>query len=161
MSTDAIKKNLHTSDADRWFTTWNRILESYSNLKNPHETDEEIFLKQSQEELYDEFELIDEDADSTQYDTRTQLYINAFLNNSIKLIEARKNNTNENEVNEIVNEIEEIKKTQTKLSKRKVVKNLAWVIARLKQFSIDVFYDIMKDEAIAILMKSGIRNLID
>lgn len=149
---------LKGSDIEKKFNHWVSLLQSYHDLRGPHDELEDDLLNKSQEEIYNRFNLNEEDAYTTQYDIETQRLIDKILDNTIALLEDKVKEESDEEAKEMlrgfIGEATYIRGEQGKWVKGKVAKNVAWLFAKVRRYVIDVFYDILKDAG-ASLLNSG------
>jgi hypothetical protein len=107
------------------FLLWKRLLVE-SNLESPLFDD--IITQNYYDELEPKFEIIDEDANYNSFSISQQKRILEFLDVANKIIKAQEDN--EVEKVDIINLIEETKKSISKTTKNEVVKNIRRIIAK-------------------------------
>lgn len=146
--------NAEIADIQRRFAYWLDLLKGYKDVRNPHENIDDSILVESQQEIYELFELVDEDADEKSYDLGRQLAIDKFIDVSVKLIEDKRTNENTEQVDELVEEAFNIKNNQQNWTKRKVVKALAWFTAKVKRFSLSLAVEVLKELGKEFIIRS-------
>lgn len=131
----AIKKNIiDGSQIETHLNIWVGFLQSYQTQRSPY--DQDFVLKQYEDEFFSEFELIDDDADTKSYNYNTQLKIDHFLDEVNIKLEEEKNNENKIEIEAIQNDITELKKQQTKLTKRIVFRSIGKIISKSRKYGL-------------------------
>ena len=140
---------------DGYFKKWLQHLEGYKNAKL---LDDPI-LRKYEEDAYSEFELLDEDADINSYNIETQLWLDEFIDNSLKKLELHEKK--DPLKSEIYQEFKQLKETQTRMTKKKVIQHLSKIYALTRKHSLSLLKDIfieVKKEFIKQLI-SGQINL--
>lgn len=141
------------------FENWLSYLEEYQNIT----AFEDPLLKQYEREFEEEFDIMDEDADTTSYNLQVQLLIDEYLGNCQTRLEMFKNRENEKEIEAILQEVKDLKVEQTRLPKRKVVKALAKIWAKTRKLGLELLKDIynsVKDDLIKRLITGKIDDLL-
>lgn len=141
------------SEFQQWIS-WLRVFEK-SNL-----TPEDEFLKKYQEEFYAEFEIIDEDANTSTFSTEQQLFIDKYLNYiEIKLLPESEKNT---EITEIIEDVKVLRSELGKSTKKKVITKFSKIFAKLRKASVKLlgeFYEAGKKELFKRLISGGFDEL--
>ena len=141
---------------DAYFEKWLQYLEGYKNAKL---LDDPI-LRKYEEEAYAEFELVEEDSDTVSYDLSTQLLIDKYLEHSIKKLNHY--DSEDNQIKEIKLELEQLRETQTQLTKKEVVKSLATILAKARKHGLKLLgelYNEAKKELFKQLITGGTELL--
>ena len=107
------------------------ILKEYNNINSIYD---DPIIERYQKEFEVQFDIPDDDADIASYDLDKQLFIDNYLDNIIKKLEAAKTENNEKEISEIIYDADSLRKQQTQLTKRQIIKKLStiWQQFRLK-----------------------------
>jgi hypothetical protein len=129
-STDPSGHNIsvEVGKIDPHFKNWLTCLERYKKV----EIFEDPLIKQYESEFYSEFEILDEDADVNSYSMETQIWLNEYIERSlIKLSEYDPDNNKE--IQDIKLNLEELRDTQTRLTKKKVLKKLSQILAKARK----------------------------
>lgn len=138
---------------------WIGLIRNYNSIKW---TPEEKKLHEYEQEFYDDFEIIDEDADFTYYDLDKQVVINNYFVNVIKLLKE-----NESKYIELIKEAEEIKEEIPKMTKKTTVKRISRFLAKVRVVSLSLLkqiFEIGKKEIFergVILVLDNMKNLYD
>ncbi len=150
-------KQLNEKQAILEFQQWINWLKAFE--KN-HLTPEDEFLKKYQEEFYTEFEIIDEDANTSTFSIKQQIFIDKYLNQlEAKLLPESKQNE---EITEIVNDIKSLRTELGKDTKKKIITKFSRIFAKLRRSSIRLLgeiYDAGKKELFKRLISGGVDEL--
>ncbi|MBP6237177.1 MAG: hypothetical protein KA270_05380 [Saprospiraceae bacterium] len=141
------------------FQTWVKILNEYN--KESIIFDDTITQKYF-ENLESDIKILDDDAETAPFKPEQQEHINVILNNSIKLIEANKDEENRNIADEIIKDIESTKKTLSKSTKNEVIVKIKKIIAKSYKFNLEVGKAILVEftkESIIFIGKVIIQSL--
>ncbi|GGG34103.1 hypothetical protein GCM10011344_38560 [Dokdonia pacifica] len=156
-SNSSLVKRLNEKQVIGEFQQWISWLKVFDKS---HLTPEEEFLKNYQEEFYSEFEIIDEDANTSTFSTEQQILIDKYLNYmEVKLLPESKQNE---EINEIVEDIKLLRGELGKTTKKKIVTEFSKIFARLRKSSIKLlgeFYEAGKKELFKRLISGGLDEL--
>lgn len=110
-------------------------------------------------EYFDEYRIIEEDADIKPFDLRRQIIIDSYLNESIKYLESYEKEIPDIDLSEPIEIATELKNTQFELTKNQVIKRLSifWAVTRKKGLPIlkQVFFELAKE-----LMKEFGKKMI-
>jgi hypothetical protein len=117
------------------FNAWVGLLETYTKLRGPVENDS--ILNQYQKEFEEEFVLVEDDADTAAFNFKQQERIVGFLEAVNKRLEETKDETNKAEIEDIQKDIQDLKKEQGKLPKRKVFKKISKIVAKCQKASFE------------------------
>jgi hypothetical protein len=140
-----------------YFSIWINILQDYNSVSFDQEED---FLKFYEEEIFSDFEIIDEDAETKPFDTNQQIILYTFLEATINYLE--KKYINNEIVEDIINEANSLKNEIPSLTKRIASKRFSQVLAKIKKFNPITFkdvYDVAKKEVIKYLLLKGVETL--
>ncbi|HNP19406.1 MAG TPA: hypothetical protein PKL31_13295 [Fulvivirga sp.] len=156
-STDptAYSTSVEVSKIEPHFKNWISLLERYKKSKF---LDDPI-LRQYEAEFYQEFEIIDSDADTNSYPFQTQLWLDKYIDNTLKKLDINYPK-NLPEINSIKADLEDLRETQTELTKKKVLEKLSRIFAKARKFGLKLLKEIYL-EAQKELIKQLISGKID
>ncbi|WP_435263878.1 hypothetical protein [Tenacibaculum sp. nBUS_03] len=124
-------------------------------------TPEDELVKKYQEEFYTEFEIVDEDANTSTFSTEQQIFIDKYLNYmEIKLLSESEQNS---EILEIIEDVKVLRSELGKSTKKKVVTKFSKIFAKLRKSSVKLlreFYEAGKKELFKRLISGGLDELI-
>jgi hypothetical protein len=145
---DDIIKNFHI-----WFD----LIKDYNSVSFD---DDEDFLKMYEDDIFAEFEIIDEDADVKPFDNNQQVILYKFLEATIIYLE--KEYPDNKIIEEIIEEANTLKTDIPILSKRVASRRLSKVLAKIQKFNPITFkdvYDVAKKEVIKYLLLKSVETL--
>ena len=125
-----------------YFTSWVQRLSGYDKHKGPFITDP--FVEQYQKEFFSQFEILDDDADYASYDFQTQHRIDTFLEQVHNVVEENRTNSNAPLVDEVINEIADLRNTQTGLTKKVVFEKISKIMAKVRKGGFAMAKEAMK-----------------
>ncbi|MCT4586246.1 MAG: hypothetical protein N4A71_00335 [Carboxylicivirga sp.] len=133
-----------------------KVMENWDHLVN--DTNRYISLidpiqKSWEDDFYSKFELVDVDKDGV-YDTERILILDEHLTNVSKMLEESKTEENESTINEIQDEISDLKPRLTNTSKENVVKRVSTIYAKIAKISTPLLKKLMTE-----LTKKGIDKI--
>ncbi len=123
------------------FVNWKSYLQAYENIK----IFDDPILRQYQLEFENEIHIIDEDADYNTYDISTQIWLDQYLTRYQERLELFKTSENKNEIEEIQIELAELKTTQTKLTKNKIINRLSKIWAKTRKIGLGLLNDVFQE----------------
>jgi hypothetical protein len=157
VSNNSVVKHLNEKQVISEFQQWISWLKVF---EKSHLTPEDEFLKNYQEEFYTEFEIIDDDANTSTFSTQQQIFIDKYLNYmEVKLLPEAEQ---DEEINEIVEDIKLLREELGKSTKKKVVTRFSRIFAKLRKSSIKLlgeFYEAGKKELFKRLLNGGFDEL--
>jgi hypothetical protein len=115
---------------------WIKLIRSYDDI---HITPKGRIINEYEKEFYNDFEILEDDADINPFDLRRQLILNNFLNQTIKILE-----TEENENIELINEAIQLKENITKLTKKTTMKKLSKLLSKIRYKSLTLLREILE-----------------
>lgn len=155
-----VRSFLECDAAIAYFKDWIKILKAYNLISF---TEEDYINKFYEDEFFQEYKIIDKDADIQPFSSAQQEKLNSFL---IELKTSLENHQEEEGVSEIIEAIDELKKELPVSTKAKAVKHLAKIVAKIKmkgvEFVNDVLYDIAKDGgkiAVLYLLQEALHQI--
>ncbi|GAB3960181.1 hypothetical protein GCM10028805_57480 [Spirosoma harenae] len=140
------------------FESWRSLVEEYTLIiGNLPEGPSDPILEQYEEEEYTDFQLLDEDAETHSFTLPVQRFIDAYLGDVVKRLEAHKetadlDETKTAEIEVMIAQAQEIKETQTQLTKQQVVKALSKFWAKARKAGLDIFTEVRKEA-----LKEGVK----
>jgi hypothetical protein len=157
VSNASVVKRLNEKQVISEFQQWISWLKVF---EKSHLTPEDEFLKKYQEEFYTEFEIIDEDANTSTFSTEQQIYIDKYLNFiEVKLLSESEENT---EIIEIIEDVKLLRSELGKSTKKKIVTKLSKIFAKIRKTSVKLlseFYEAGKKELFKRLLSGGFDEL--
>jgi hypothetical protein len=157
VSNNSVVKHLNEKQVIGQFQQWISWLNVF---EKSHLTPEDKFLKNYQEEFYTEFEIIDDDANTSTFSRQQQIFIDKYLNYmEVKLLPESEQ---DEEINEIVEDIKLLREELGKSTKKKVVTRFSRIFAKLRKSSIKLlgeFYEAGKKELFKRLLNGGFDEL--
>jgi hypothetical protein len=148
------KLTIDNKSLEEHFNMWVNNVSAYSTLLGP--ADNDLILKQYQKEFVSEFEMVDEDANTTSFDYHKQVLLDKYLDHVILVLEQAKTETNSEEIEQVKQNVIELKNNQTKLTKEVVVKTISKIWAKIRQIGLPILM-LVKDEGLKELIKKGIE----
>lgn len=148
---------VNRSQIIEYFSTWIKIIQDHNFISFDQEED---FLKIYEEEIFSEFEIIDDDAETKPFDTNQQIILYTFLQATANHLE--KEYPNNNVIKEIIEEANSLKDEIPLLTKRIASKRFSKVLAKIRKFNPITFkdvYEVAKKEVIKYLLLKGVETL--
>jgi hypothetical protein len=124
------------------FNDWIKIIREYNSVQSV--LDDPI-IKAYEEEFYQEYKIMEEDADRVPFNLNQQLLLDKYLDTVVKKIEKFKGTEKETEALNISKEATSLKMELTSLSKNQTMKRLSKIWAKLRKFGIDTFKTLWKE----------------
>jgi len=156
-SWEAFSKSANKNEITFYFSIWIKMIEDYNSVNFNQEED---FLKFYEEEIFSDFEIIDEDAEIKPFDNNQQIILYKFLEATISHLE--KEYPNNNIINEIIEDANSLKNDIPLLTKRIATKRFSKVLAQIRKFNPITFkdvYDVAKKEVIKYLLMKSVETL--
>jgi hypothetical protein len=157
MSFDQTNYDGEISEMANHFNTWIGILKAYERITL---TEEDQFTKQYEDEFYQEFEIVDKDAETNPFEHRQQEALYKLLTYvEVQLIAIE---NKDSEIDKIIAETNDLKNNIQNLTKKRVIERLARIFAKIKKNGLKLFLDIIdvaKKEAIKKALYGGIDEL--
>ena len=154
-------ENLQTwiqgNELENYFKNWTDLLRAYETVKTAYD---DPILNAFAEEYYTEFEIIDEDANEKPFKVQQILLLNEHLENIQNRIEEFSNEENKNEINEIINDVIELKENLSKKPKKWVVKNLSLVWAKITKQGPKFIKEFLSESS-KLVIKEGVKYIFD
>lgn len=155
-------KNSYTAEVNRSevvenFYHWINILKDFNSVNFNQEED---FLKFYEEEIFAEFEIIDEDAEIKPFDTNQQVILYKFLDTTASYLE--KEYPNNEIIKDIIDDANSLKDDIPLLTKRLASKRFSKILAKIRKFNPITFkevHEVAKKEVIKYLLLKGVETL--
>jgi hypothetical protein len=140
-----------------WFKQWTDLVKQYNTVRLSRR---DRFTSESAEQFYADFELVDEDANTTPFDNDKQLVLYRLLDYIKQKVE-QEEGADKEQVSIIVNEIKMLQANIPSMTKATAVKGLSRIFAKTKAFSIKLiadFFDVAKKEALKAALYGGLHE---
>lgn len=128
------------------FNNWLKIIKGYNSISLNHE---QLILAKYQEEIYSDFELIDDNELDESFDWQTQQLLDDYLNQFILFLE----NKNDDSLDEILQETSVLQRSLTKLTKKEFVSELSRIFSKIRMIGVQLFKDIYNEGKRQIIKK--------
>lgn len=115
---------------------WTKLIRQYNKISL---TPEESILYEYEKEFYDNFELLDEDADTHPYELAKQIMINNYFVHVIQVLKV-----NENDNIELIKEAEDIKDNIPHMTKKTTVKRISRFFAKVRKKGLPLLKEIIE-----------------
>lgn len=151
------KINISLPNGKYWFESWLTMIKKYILVNL---TQENIFIEKYTQEFYEEFEIIDKDAETNPFKHDQQIFIYKLL--SYVETELKKSGEKDQKVQEILADIHTLQSNIQSLTKKEVVKKLSKIFAKIKQNGLKLFLDIIdvaKKEVIKKALYGGFDEI--
>lgn len=119
---------IKAENLETYFSNWLKLLEGYEKVKTVFD---DPILNAFTEEYFSDFEIVEDDADSKPFSSKQIMLLDVHLENIQKKIGKYENPENNFEIQEIKNDVIELRYNLTKKSKEWVIKRLAKVWAKI------------------------------
>jgi len=141
-----ITRTLNFAGVEASLQNWGNIIKLFNETDF---FDEDPITNFYTKEFFNEYKLLDEDADKNPFDIRRQLIINHYLENSIKFIEKYERLNPEVDLTEPKRIAIELQENLTEYNQNQVILKLSefWAITRKKGLSIlkEIFFELAKE----------------
>lgn len=138
------------------FNHWVKRVKEYESIKT-HLDD--LILKKYEEEFYNELESADEDATTASFNIKQQLLLDSALTKVIAVLESKKDETNEDDIAEMIAQAEEIQATVTESTKQEVLTKMSRLFAKIQKGGLKLIkdvYPIIQKEIIGAIVKTAV-----
>ncbi|WP_321371986.1 hypothetical protein [uncultured Draconibacterium sp.] len=115
---------------------WTNLIRQYNKISL---TTEQSIINEYEKEFYDNFEIVDEDADTHPYELSKQVMISNYFAHVIKVLEAH-----EDENAELIKEAEEIRESIPKMTKKTTIKRISRFFAKVRNKSLPLLKEILE-----------------
>lgn len=140
-------------DVIKQFETWVKLIRDLNDTPSVHDDN---FVKSYSEFYFNEFKIVDDDADTSPFNPIQQDLIELYLNSLSKAVENANDNLDEITKAELISEINEIKSTLSITTKTKVMKGITKIFGKLYKHS-----KILTKEIVNEAKKYLIKKLFD
>lgn len=130
-------------DINSYIKEWLNIISSYNAINTIYD---DPILKSNQERFEKEFNLIDEDAQTSSFELKQLLFLDEYLENTISKLATLKQNSDEQtviEIKELEIEASEIKADLTKQTKQQIFKRLTKFWAKAQKTGLPVLKEVL------------------
>ena len=150
-----INFNIDFDNVIYYFEHWLNIIIEYNNITF---SDDEYLAKIYEQEFYDDFEILDENAAIIPFEHDKQV----FLYNLLEYVEKelQKQNNDDSDIQQLVKETITLQNDLQKLSKNLVIRALAQIFSKIKMKGLNLFIDII-DVSKKELIKKVLYGSID
>ncbi len=131
------------------FNIWIQLLRQYNEINL---TEEDYITKQYEEELYNDFEILDEDAHINPFEHEKQVFVYKLLTYIETVLQEKANG--EVEIQQIISETQDLKSNVQNLTKKNVVRRLSRILAKVKKHGIKLFQDVLNEGKKEIIKKA-------
>lgn len=145
---------------DNCFQKWVDILAEYEKVNTIYD---DPIIKKYEEEFFEEYKIIDADADMVSFDLEQQVYLIKYLNKLQKTLNSHNQKEPNNETEKISVDIEELKKDLTKMTKTEIMKKLSKIWAKIRKDCYPVLEKVViqiKDELVKQLVQKALNGFI-
>ncbi|MBL4905788.1 MAG: hypothetical protein JKZ00_07240 [Flavobacteriaceae bacterium] len=115
---------------------WIKLINIYNSISL---SEEDKILREYENEFYNGFKILDEDADIKPYNLKVQIIIQNFMTNSIELL-----SKNENDSSDLIEEATILKESIPKLTKQQTAQNLSRFLAKVRIQSLSLLKEILE-----------------
>ena len=134
---------------------WIKLIREYNNISSINDGN---FEKMYEDNFYEEFQIVDEDAEINPFDVDRQIFIFKFLQNIINKLELE----NKQELHPIIEDAIELQNNLPKQTKKIVIRKLSKILAKIQKHGIGLlleFYDIAKKELMKKVLNGGLHEV--
>lgn len=121
---------------------WVETIVSYNKFQTIYD---DPILKKNQERFEKQFEILDDDADTSSFNLDQQLFIDNYLNevkSKLLLIQKEGNETQTNEISELIIDATSIQENLTKNTKNQIVQQLSKFWAKAQKIGLELIKEI-------------------
>ncbi|MGO4816939.1 hypothetical protein [Flavobacterium sp. W22_SRS_FP1] len=141
------------NDLGEQFQNWISLIRDIHEIPSVHDDN---FVKQYAEFYYNEFKIVDEDADNSPFDPNQQDYVEIYLLSLTNVINQSGDKLSETEKQELLNDIKVIQSALPTTTKSQVMKGITKVFGKLYKIS-----KTLAKEIVTEAKKHLIKNLIE
>lgn len=139
------------------FDSWIKLLDEYENVNSFFD---DPITKSFKDEFYAEFEIIDDDADTSPLNTKQILLLDSYLDSIDNKLSEYATEINTQDIQEIKEEILQLRDNLTRKSKKWVVSKLTNIWAKIAKQGTKFIKDFL-NESNKELIKQGVKGVID
>lgn len=148
---------LEVSELSKQFSTWIKLLDEYENVSSFFD---DPITNSFKEEFYAEFEIIDEEAETTPLQTNQILLLDSYLEKIDNSLTDFQSETNSLEIQEIKSDINILRENLTNKSKKWIVTKLTTIWAKIAKQGTEFIKEFLT-ETKRELIKQSVKGLID
>lgn len=137
-------------------TNWLGLIKAYNQIQL---SEDEVLINQYEEEFYDEFELLDDDANVKAFNPQQQEVIYNWL---LAFEQDILNKAGDDVSKPLLIEVNNLRDDIQNLTKQQFVKRLSTLMAHIKKMGLKLLFDVFdvaKKEVIKTVLKSGVQGL--
>jgi len=146
-----------TDDIEDIFNEWIELIKEFNEISF---TEEETFTKFYEEEIFDDFKIVDDDAETHPFNNLQQIILYKFLSSTIFYLENK--HPDDIVIKNICSESVELRDNIQNLTKKDFSKKFSKILAKIKKYSFQTFIeisDVAKKEIYKFLLNEGIKKL--
>lgn len=146
-----------TDDIEGIFNEWIMLIKEFNNINF---TEEEIFTKFYEAEIFDDFKIVDDDAETHPFNNLQQILLYKFLSATIFYLENK--HPDDIIIKSICSESIELRDNIQNLTKKDFSKKFSKILAKIKKFSFQTFNeisDVAKKEIYKFLLNESVKKL--
>jgi len=159
-STDSLSHTVRsawTNDIEQIFNEWIKLIKDFNSISF---TEEENFAKFYEEEIYDEFKIVDDDAETHPFNNFQQIILYKYLSATIFYLENK--HPDDDVIKDICSESIDLRNNIQNLTKKDFSKKFSKILGKIKKYSLQTFIeisDVAKKEIYKFLLKEGVKKL--
>lgn len=142
--------SVNLADLKRLFQNWLKLIRDIHETPSVHDDN---FVRQYAEFYFEEFKILDADANISPFDPRQQDLVEAYLISLATAIKQSGEKLPEPLKLELLNEIEDIKESLTTATKNLVMKGITKIFGKLYKISRSLTKDIVKEAKSRLIQK--------
>jgi hypothetical protein len=151
--TEARNRTLNFAGVGNSLNAWGEILKKYENTD--FFLDDDPIIASYTEEFFNEYKIVEEDANYKPFNLKSQLLINAYLIKSIQYIENIKDESTKLELNKAKEIAKNLNEHITELTKNEVMLKLSKFWAETRKKGLPIFKEIFMELAKEVLKEIG------
>ena len=143
--------------ATAMFEGWIKLIVAYNSVRLSRK---DKYAAESAQQFYDDFELVDEDANTAPFDNDKQVVVYKLLDFVKDRLEQAEG-VDDEQVQEIIQEIKTLQAHIPAITKAALLKEVSKIYAKVKAFSMQTFvavYDVAKKEVIKSALYGGLNE---
>ena len=147
------------NDLNNILLEWAMIILKYNSIESV--LDDPI-LKAYQQEFYEEYIIVDEDAEYAPFKSQQLLFLDEYLGVLESNLDKYKDGLNDKEIDEIKIDSKDLRKELTRLSKKKVMNKLTLIWAKMQKQGLKLIKEFVKEgkkEFFKFILKRAIETI--
>lgn len=133
------------NDLNKRFNLWVKMVNDYNECESIFD---DPIVESYYSEFFNEYKILEEDADVSPFDIKRQILIDNYLDESIAFLEKFENKFDNTDLSEPIKIANDLKSSLTTLTKNQVIQKLSyfWAVARKKGLPIlkELFFELAK-----------------